>query len=209
MWQVKKPELRPAILDFGSSAQNKLEVTQLFADGVELINALELVEWDTETSQVLICDACGTTHCKSGDWVSFRKTDSLVLALPATDFVWGTEDDKREYCPPFYLRQRGIPYYERSTYEQLRSSNSSLPALDAIQPLNMREATLLFHWEAPGLVLGKPPSICVNGEIVLGASEGEHVPLLERLASLVQTQYEDRSPARLRSLSSDERIVSF
>jgi hypothetical protein len=40
MWQINKLEIKPAILDFGSSGQNRVQVSQLFADGIELINAL-------------------------------------------------------------------------------------------------------------------------------------------------------------------------
>lgn len=60
MWQIKNPEVKPATLDFSSSEQGKLQVSQLFSDGVELINALELVDWDSEDTQFLVCESCGT-----------------------------------------------------------------------------------------------------------------------------------------------------
>jgi len=91
-------------------------VTQLFVDEIQLINALELVEWDQEHSQFLICEACGFEGCKSRDWVSVRRSDSLVLFLPSSEHVWREKKDYMEYCPPAYLNQRGIPYLESANY---------------------------------------------------------------------------------------------
>ena len=71
MWQIKNPEVKPATLDFSSSGQGKLQVNQLFADGIELINALELVEWYSEDTQFLVCEACEQTQ-RSTD-VTFRE----------------------------------------------------------------------------------------------------------------------------------------
>jgi hypothetical protein len=141
--------------------------------------------------------------------VSFRKSDSFIFILPASKFVWGDAEEKREYHPPSYLKQQGIPYLDQSTYESLRSDHASFPALYAIQPLSMKEASLLFHWDAPQRILGEPPSISADSDVVVGSSEGNHVELLERLTSVLQTQYKDQSLAQLRSLSSRERIISF
>ena len=108
MWQIKNPEIKPATLDLSSSGQQGLTVSQLFADGVELINALELVDWDEEKIQFLICEACGSTNCKPGDWVSLRKSDSLILILPP--FETAGSRGNEEYRPPNYLEQKGIAY---------------------------------------------------------------------------------------------------
>jgi hypothetical protein len=209
MWQINSVEAKPAILDFGSSGQNKIHVVQLFSDGVKLVNELELVDWDAEETQVLICEACGYTHCKSGDWVSFRKSDSIVLLLPTADYVWGDREDKVEYGPPYYLKQQGIPYLSFSTYETLRSVHSSLPSLDRFHRLNLKEAALLFHWNAPLHVLGEPPAVNARRNIVVGSSELDHLEQFERLIHLLQLQYEDNSFAQLRPLLSTERVVSF
>lgn len=209
MWQIKSLELKPAILDFGSSGQGKCQVCQLFSNEIQLINALELVDWNSKDTQVLICEACGVTHCKSGDWVSFRRSGSVVLILPAANYVWANKEDKAEYHPPAYLTQQGIAYLDFSTYESLRSRHPSVPALDAMHRLTLREAALLFHWNAPGRVLGEPPEIRVHSDAVVGCSEGDHFEQLERLAHLLQTHYEDDSLAQLRYLSSNERVISF
>lgn len=155
MWQINNPEIRPTALDFGSSGQDKRPVSQLFAEGIKLINALELIEWAEEDSQFLICEGCGMPGCKPGDWVSVRRSDSLVLFLPASEHVWREKKDYLEYGPPAYLRQRGIPFLDPATYETLRSQHSSFPALNKLQPLKAKEAAVLFQLTAPDGILGE------------------------------------------------------
>ena len=209
MWQIKDTELKPSTLDFGSSGQGTFPVWELFSEGIELINAVELVNWDSEETQFLICEECGYTFCKSRDWVSVRKSESLVLILPASSYVWGESEDKHEYSPPSYLRTRGIPYLEFSTYEDLRSKHSSFPSIDQIQPLNLREAALLFQWNAPDRVLGEPPAIHARGDIVVGSSEGDHSEHLLRIENLIESHYRTESVAQLRSLKESERVISL
>ena len=208
MWQLKNPEITPSTLDFGVSGQNKFEVFQLFADGVKLINAIELVDWEDD-SQFLICEACGYSGCKSRDWVSVRRSDSLVLMLPASEHVWREEKNYMEYCPPAYFKQRGIPYLDSATYEDLRSKHSSFPALDQLQPLKVKEATALFQLTAPDLILGEPPEVNLRPELFVGSSEGDHSEHLRTLEDLMKKQYESESPALLRSRSDSERVISF
>ena len=183
----------------------------MFADGVQLINAVELVNWDTDDTQVLICEACGFDRCKPGDWVRVRRSDSMILMLPAFDYVWAElPDDRVEYSPPKYLRQRGgVAYFDRSTYESLLSQNTEFPAFEEIQQLNMREATLLFHWTAPAQVLGVPPEVRVNEEIIVGASEGSSSSYVTVLKDLLNRQYNATSPALLRPLTGSDRVISL
>ena len=209
MWQIKDFELKPATLDFTSSAQGKVQVSQLFSEGIQLINAIELVEWDTD-SQFLICEECGFTNCKPQDWVSVRRSDSLVLFLPASIYVWTVNRrDKTEYSPPAYLKQKGIPYLDFSTYEALGFRNASFPAIDEIPPLQLKEATLLFHWTAPDNVLGEPPEINVRSDLIIGASEGDSVEHMRVLLDLMNKQYKIEAPAQLRSIATNERVISL
>jgi hypothetical protein len=209
MWQIKNPQLKPSTLDFSSSGQGTRPVWQLFADGVELINALELVDWELEETQFLVCEECGQTGCKVGGWVSVRKSDSRVFFLPAWDYVWGDYEDKEEYGPPIYLKKHGLAYFELSTYESLRSTHPSFPPIDEIHPLNLREATLLFHWDAPDQVLGDPPEVHVRGDIVVGASEGNSAEYLQQIENLIECQYKAESPAQMRPISSSERVITL
>ena len=208
MWQIKNPEIRPSKLDFGSSGQDKLDVFQLFADGIQVINAIELVDWG-EDSQFLICEACGYTGCQSGDWVSVRRSGSLVLFLPSSEYVWREEKDYMEYRPPAYFKKLGIPYLDFATYENLRSRNSSFPAIDQILPLKMKEATVLFQWTAPDQILGEPPEVNIRSELFVGSSEGDHAEHLKILEDLIAKQYASESSAVLRPRSDSERVISF
>ena len=209
MWQIKSPELKPSTLDFGSSGQGRILVHQLLSEGIELINALELVDWDSEDTQFLICEDCGYVHCKPGDWVSVRKTDSLVLILPASSYIWREINADAEYRPPYYLKKQGIAYLDISTYESLKSKHSSYPSLDQIHPLNFREATLLFQWDAPYRIFGDPPAVRTRSDIVVGSSEGDHVEILQRIEDLIQKQYRLEGFAQLRSVSATERVISL
>jgi hypothetical protein len=211
MWRIEDVELRPGTLDFTSSEQGWRKVTQLFAGEVQLINAVELVAWDLEDdTQFLICEACGYFFCKQGDWVRVRRTDSMVLLLPAFDYVWPEEQsDRMEYSPPKYLRERGIPYFDSSTYEPLHSQNEDFPPFERIPQLSMREAALLFHWTTPAQVLGPPPEIRVNEDIIVGASEGVAADHINRLSNLLHTQYTDHSNALLRPLTEHDRVISI
>ena len=208
MWQIKNPEITRSTLDFGVSGLNKFDVFQLFEDGIKLINAIELVDWEDD-SQFLICEACGYSGCKSRDWVSVRRSDSLVLMLPSSEHVWREEKDYMEYCPPAYFKKRGIPYLDSATYEDLRSKHSSFPALDQLQPLKLKEATALFQLIAPFLILGEPPEVNIRPELFVGSSEGDHTEHLRTLEELMKKQYESEVPALLRSRSDSERVISF
>lgn len=209
MWQIKNPEIRPATLDFSSSGQDKLQISQLFSDGIELINALELVDWDSEDIQLLICEACGYSHCRSGDWVSIRKSNSFILFLPASEYIWGERREKEEYSPPYYLKKQGVVYLYLSTYESLRSKHSSFPPVEHIRQLNMRETTLIFQWDAPARVLGEPPEVRVRRDIILASSEGDYVEYLKQMEALIQSQYKDETHAVLRPVSEEEQVISF
>jgi hypothetical protein len=209
MWHVNNLEIKPATLDFSSSGQAKREVSQLVSGELQLINAIELVDWDSEDTQFLICEACGITHCKSGDWVSIRRSNSLILILPASEYVWGERSQREEYSPPDYLKRHGLASLDLSTYEGLRSQHSSIPPVASIRQLNMREATLLFHWNAPLQLLGEPPEVKVHTEAVIASSEGDCLVYLKQLESLIQKQYSDMSDAALRPIADTEQILSF
>lgn len=217
MWRIENPELRRHTLDFTASERGLRKFTQLLSNGVELINALELTSWSDDDTQFLICNECGIERCKRGDWVCVRRSGSLILILPAFDYVWGERDfDKTEYFPPSYLTKRGLAYFERQTYEELRSRyeiqrprHTSFPPFEQIQQLSMREATLLFHWDAPAKVLGAPPVVQPRRELIVGSSEGDADEYVKLLEQLIHEQYEDKSPALLRPFLPDEHVVSL
>ena len=149
MWHIENRDLRPAKLNFTSSEQGWCDVTQLFADGVQIIHAVELVPWDNDDTQFLICEQCGYFHCKRGDWVRVRRTNSQVFILPSFDYVFPhDEEDRAEYTPPQYLRERGVAWIDRSTYENLRSQNSAFPPFEQFPEVDAREAEVMSSWDA-------------------------------------------------------------
>ncbi len=209
MWQIRNFEIKPAILDFSSSGQSNRQVSQLFGEGVQLMNALELMDWQNPyETQVLICEACGIVRCKSGGWVSFCRSESLVFMLPTEDYVSGDEDDKREYDPPAYLKQRGIPCFDFDTWNSLQSKEPSLPGVDEFEPLSLKDATLLFHWN-DRQILGEPPTIHCSSDIIIGSSEGDWARQFEQLTKLISAQYATDSVAQMRHILDHERIISF
>jgi hypothetical protein len=96
-----------------------------------------------------------------------------------------------------------------ATYETLRSINTSFPAIDEIPPLQLKEATLLFHWTAPDNFLGEPPEINVRRDLIIGASEGDPAQHVKTLQDLIERQYKVETPAQLRSIATNERVISI
>lgn len=210
MWRIENLEIRRGTLDFTSSGQGRRKVTQLFADGIQLVNAIELIDWAADDAQLLICEACGMEGCERGNWVRIRRSDSLIFILPAFDYIWAERDyDKTEYYPPRYLKTHGVAYFDRYTYEELRSKHDRLPSFDALQRLNMREATLIFHLTVPGQVLGQPPEVQVRYDLIVGASQGVAAEHAERLEQLIHRQYNDNSSATLRPLTGSDSPISL
>ena len=147
MWQILNPEFRKAALDFGSSGQNEVKVSQLYSGDTQLINAIELVGWNMDQDQLLVCEACGYVQCKPGDWVSLRSAGSLILIIPAFNSYAEGEEVNTEYSPPWYVLKLGIAYFDLSAYEALRAKHSSFPPVSSIPGLKMREAIPVYQWK--------------------------------------------------------------
>jgi hypothetical protein len=210
MWQIKNPAIKTATLDFSSSGQNSFPCSQLFAEDAMLVNAIELVDWQEEKTQFLICESCGIVHCNSGGWVSLRVAGDLILLLPA--FASWLEDGKTddEYQPPYYLFQRGVAYFTRTDYEALRLLNSAFPAVEELRRMSMQEAVLAFQMDAPSRIFGNPPDkLVARRDAVLGASEGnedEHLKFIEEFA---QRQKDSQSAVKLRLPKATETVISL
>jgi hypothetical protein len=210
MWQILNPEIRKATLDFSSSEQGKINVSQLYSGDIQLINAIELVNWDLAEDQFLVCEACGYVHCKSGDWVSLRRADPFILILPAFDSFTENEEGNIEYSPPWYIRKKGIAYLDQPTYESLRQKHSAFPDGTNFPQLNMREAILTFQWEAPLQIFGRPPKrFSDRDKLIIAASEGEpaeHIRLIEEFA---QINAQNESSVKLRLATEQHTVISF
>ena len=210
MWQIFNPEIRSATLDFSSSGQGEFKVSQLYADDTQLINAIELVGWDLDEDQFLVCEACGYVHCKSGDWGSLRLAGLLILIIPAFDSYTESEEASKEYGPPWYIRKQGIAYFDLPTYESLRTKNSSFPSVSNISKLSMREAILTFQWEAPFQVLGPAPkAIAYRGDLISAASEGDVTECIRRIEEYAHANISNEAKAELLSLTEAEKVLTL
>ncbi len=144
-------------LDFSSAEVPNLSVHSIYVDGELLCNAYELTEWeaDSDRMQLVICDHCGTVHCQSGGWVTFRQGGEAVFVLPL--FPESVSDDDwahSEYEPPHIIQKRGVLLFERNVYAKFRESFPEFPEYESIPPMTYREVLLTFQLEAPGRLLG-------------------------------------------------------
>src|SRR5687767_8836518 len=76
---------------FSSSGQSPHLSSAIEAAGVRLINALDLVDFDTSGTQVHVCSCCGCSSCESGNWVALRRLDTFVVWVPALARMGGGE----------------------------------------------------------------------------------------------------------------------
>src|SRR5262249_12569072 len=206
MWKVEDPVIRRATLDFGSSGQSRLDVSQLFSGDVLLVNAIEFVDWESDETQFLVCEACGHVHCKTGDWVSVRQSGSLILVLPAFDSL---QENDVEYSPPVYLRNNGIGFLDLITYEKLLRSRAALPGLNSILPLKMKEAIMAFRWESPFKIFSRPGTVTQSVDLIVGSSNGDHKEWLRSIDRILNENATNSSAVTLRPLREDEEAVSL
>jgi hypothetical protein len=212
MWEIKKPTIQKAKLDFTSSEQGFCEVSQLVSDSIVLMNALELMEFDEGEVQVLICDRCGTTGCESGNWISFRKSGDYILLIPAFEQMADDEWSKTEYSPPKYYKQKGTPFFDLQNDKDLRDNFSDFPKIDEIKNLKMQEAMRLAQQNMPLRIFGEPPEINVRHDkfkYITAASEGTADEQLKRLQEILSKNYQNNSFARIRRPSANEEIISL
>ncbi len=197
-------------MDFTSSGQSYFQTTRLVSDGVELMNALELIDWDDDKVQISICGHCGTVGCQSSGWIVFRSAGDFVLLMPAFEEMREDNWSRTEYSPPYFVQDKGTAYFDQQTYESLREQNSSFPPLEKIRPLQMREAMWLVQTSAPLQILGEPATLDIDQrkfDYVIAAMEGEPKEHLQQAENLLRENFENQSVARLRPLLPDEKSV--
>jgi hypothetical protein len=66
MNRIKEYRIDKRTLDFSSAGLANQEVTQVFIEKYYLMNAVELIDWDTDEIQTIICEKCGTVECETG-----------------------------------------------------------------------------------------------------------------------------------------------
>ena len=210
MWEIKNPTIQKAKLDFTSSGQGFYEVSQLVSDGVILMNALELMEFDEDEVQVLICDRCGTTNCETGNWVSFRKSGDCILLIPAFEQMGDDEWSKTQYSPPKFYNKKGTPFFDLRIYKDLRNHFPDFPKIDEIKNLRMREAMRLAQQNMPLRIFGEPPEINVRRDkfkYINASSEATPEEQLKRIEEILRKNYQNNLPANVRRPSANEEII--
>lgn len=210
MWHIENPQFEKTTLDFTSSGQGHFQATRLVSDGVQIINAVELVDWDDDEIQFFVCDHCGTVRCASGGWIVLRTSGDLVLMMPAFAAMSENNWSKTEFSPPYFIQDKGAAYLDRQTYESLREHFSEFPPFENIKPLQMREAMWLVQLNAPIRILGEPSTLEINHrkfDYAVGGLESEPKEVLLEAEKLLRENFENRSSAHLRRLLPEEKSI--
>jgi hypothetical protein len=182
-------ELRQRKLDFRSSGQSLFDATALIANDVELVNAIERLDFSGEVVQLIVCEQCGYAHCAPGSYVNFRKLGEQVVLVPALSAMREGEFELREYAPPAYMWTQGLPIFSADVYDELRREIGTL------------------QFTAPGGVLGKPGSAAVlQSEWIVAVTEGDLSQEIETFSELIRAV--QKGEENLHSMR-PERLVEF
>jgi hypothetical protein len=202
MWAVRSLSLHDVTYDFTSSAQGTHQDQSLTADGVVLVNGVNMAarpgsKPDEGRFQVIVCEDCGFPHCAGGGWIALRKIGTSLLWIPAFDDMID-ECSRIEYQPPSAFVSRGFPIFRGAVRDELLRLLSWMGSMDLIRPLTLREAVLVVQQEAPQRMLGRHPDLPkIERRRVLSAA-GDNVE--ERLDYL--------SGKLISALNSDEVAVA-
>ena len=172
MWIANSISRTDVTLDFGSSGQGLHRDSTIIADGQEIVNAVRLVDFDTNPVQVVVCAECGITGCASGGWVALRRLDDNVLWLPDFDGMTHGQADLLELRPPAFVINRGALAIRGAALSSLRAAVISFPDIQALPRLSGAEVSRILQWDAPGRVLGAFPAAPKLDLASLIASEG-------------------------------------
>ncbi len=216
MWQINDPQIRKSNFDFSSSGGGVHEVSQLFEDDIMIANAIEFIEFDETSVQLIICNACGTIGCESGNRVCFRRSSEFVLLIPDFENIEADDFRATQFAPPNYYdrkdrnRKLGTPYFDLGTYKNLRKLIPKLPLFEEIQSLKICEALRIAQLNMPFQVFGKPPEIVCDSnkmKLAVGASEGDANEHLKRIQDIFRKNYKNSSPALIRKILPTEDII--
>jgi len=211
MWRISSPTIKSATLDFTSSGQGRVNVHQLWANDVELMNAQELVELDEEPYQYIVCEECGITHCQPGGWIQYRKTDSIIFLMPAYSSIKDEYDDMgEEYFPPYYIKDKGIGYIDIENYKTQFYEIGKFPNLLSVPKISSWEALKIYQSEAPIRMLGEiyeEPNLREN--VVIASSSGNYIELIDVLNELLTNNLLEKRNIEVLPVSSDCNIVTL
>lgn len=194
-WLVENVTSTTVELDFTSSGQGRRSATVVEAAGVRLFNAIELIEVESEATQVQLCESCGFPGCSPGGWVSMRRVGDRGGWVPAWNKM---EDDARartEYGPPAFFRSRGAPLFDPACWERLRALHENLPVVGELPRIRSRELVRLCQWSAPGQVLGEYPwAPHLRRDLVIAVTNGDLTTEADRIDRWVRDHYRADRP---------------
>jgi hypothetical protein len=210
MWELDHPTIEHTVLDFTHSGQARMPASRLVQDGRVIFNAIELIDWQPDTFQAILCEACGTPGCASDGWVSLRFSAGFVLLIRAFGEMFYSSQAQIEYAPPAWLRERGAAYLTNDTYDQLRASLQGLPSRDSLRQLGSREAVAIARLETPYRTFGEAPAdFLVRTENLVGTSHNDVQSIIGEITSLARILESEDQPVTLRMPLPDEEVVSL
>ena len=209
MQSLQNRKITLSQLDFYGLAE--VSVTQLWNGDVQLVNAIEYVNWEDPEIQVLICEGCGIFGCNSGGWVGVRRTDTMAIVMPSfTALEESSEFFKQEYAPPHYLVSRGVIGVDREYYTNVLCQMAPFPAFETLRRLSAWEVLKIVQLEATDSVPGDlfyPPKF--QSDIIIASSEGNCIDQTKVLASFLDELSTSNRVANLHSIRESDRVISF
>jgi hypothetical protein len=198
MWTPSEIRFCPRQLDFRDAGLPPHCATSIVADGVEIVNALDLLDLEESPIQIIVCDACGTTGCAGGNRIAFRRLHDELLVIPAFDAMAEGSWELDEYGPPDFLKEHGILVLAGAALVALRERLPGLAALERWPRLSVRESALLMQWDAPGRALGRFPAMPgFQPDLLLAAEENAPVDVGATIDRLLAAAVADPRPAAL------------
>lgn len=190
---VSNFELRKNQLDFSSSGQGRFDATELVADGIQLVNAIELLDFADGAVQLIVCEACGHIGCEPGSWAAVRRVGDTVVFVPAIDAMREGNWESNEYSPPRYIMKHGPIVFDLATYQALRDKSGRFPDPDRVQKLSSNDVLAVLQLTAPGRVLGPlgiPASL--NTENIVAVTDGDLEHEINEFRKLIDHVLRDR-----------------
>lgn len=122
--------------------------TQLQSGGYTITNCAELVVWDADPVQLILCDSCGIPNCSSGGYGIIRRTKGHVIICPPNPSTFNSWE-LTEYEESHELRKAKGFLIPLATWRSLRENIEELPNEASIQTLTRREILELWFLGTP------------------------------------------------------------
>ncbi len=116
---------------------------RLMADGVELCNDVQLVEWQANPVQVRLCPECWVSGCASGGYVDVTRLGDRVLWCPV---IFDEVDDfaRHRYRLLDALLEHGGAFFSSTLWEQWHKKFNIIPAFEALPQMRRRNAMAVW-----------------------------------------------------------------